>query len=530
MKVLLMHRDHDFDPQRLITRRERDLRSRYSGPPLDLEQVLPRHQATLTQDLGLETVLSAMAGDDNFLYEVAKVALLSSLTDPDAIRYRQAILSDCRANAKIVRDIYQVAVETIGSERKTYWSLYSRSPSSTLHQAVDVLQMFVGALKRLRNIADRDAERFSSEGFGRLFAMLKSELGDDYFVEIARHLEQLRFPDGVLISARLGTGNKGAHYVLRKPHADKRPWPLRLLPPKPQGFSCQLHPRDEGGARSLSALNDQGLNLAANALAQSTDHILSFFQMLRTELAFYLACMNLRRQLLDLDEPVCVPAVRPAGQRTLSCSELYDASLALNMGRKVVGNDVDADGKNLFVITGANSGGKSTFLRSLGLAYLMMQAGMFVPARTFRAEICEGLFTHYKREEDTGMQHGKLDEELGRMSAIVDCVKPNSLVLFNESFASTNEREGSEIASQIVQALLAGNVKIAFVTHLYHFAQGFAAKAPTNTIFLLADRRSDGTRPFKLVESPPLKTSYGQDLYETIFANDELHATVRTHS
>jgi len=71
-----------------------------------------------------------------------------------------------------------------------------------------------------------------------------------------------------------------------------------------------------------------------------------------------------------------------------------------------------------------------------------------------RANLCGGIFTHYKREEDTSMRSGKLDEELSRMSSIVDKMTPTSILLLNESFASTNEREGSEIARQLVQALL----------------------------------------------------------------------------
>jgi DNA mismatch repair ATPase MutS len=60
------------------------------------------------------------------------------------------------------------------------------------------------------------------------------------------------------------------------------------------------------------------------------------------------------------------------------------------------------------------------------------------------------LFTHYKREEDTAMESGKFDEELSRMSTIVDELTPDAMVLFNESFAATNEREGSEIGMSAV--------------------------------------------------------------------------------
>jgi DNA mismatch repair ATPase MutS len=185
-----------------------------------------------------------------------------------------------------------------------------------------------------------------------------------------------------------------------------------------------------------------------------------------------------------------------------------------------VGNDVNADNKDLFIITGANQGGKSVFLRSIGLAQLMMQCGMFVPAESFCANTCGGLFTHYKREEDTAMKSGKLDEELGRMSDIVDHIAPDGMVLFNESFAATNEREGSEIARQIVSALLEKQIKVFFVTHQYEFAQSMVNRNTGGAIFLRAERQADGKRTFRLVEGEPLQTSYGKDLYDNIFGTE----------
>lgn len=487
---------------------------------LDLRQALPWNAEALRQDLGLDILFGAMAQGDGFLSEVAQVAVLSSLTDLTAIRYRQHVVADSLKNTAVIREIYQIAIDAIENEKKNYWSSFGRYPTGTLHRAVEVLQMFVSQLKRLRSIADRHADSFGSEGFSTLFAMLRRELSDEYFSEIQEHLIRLKFRRGTLVSAQLGKGNKGTSHVLRKPHEDQRNWLVRLLADKPEEYTFQLHPRDENGARALSALNDKGVNLVANALAQSTDHILSFFQMLRTELAFYVACLNLYAQLQRLGEPMCFPDPAAPRQRKLSFSDMYDVALALSMERKVVGNDLNTDLKDLVVITGANTGGKSTFLRSIGLAHLMMQAGMFVPAAAFSAEVCDGLITHYKREEDTAMESGKWDEELSRMSEIVSRITPNSVVLFNESFASTNEREGSEIASQIVGALLDRNVRVFFVTHLYHFAHSFFTRRFDRAIFLRAERRPDGTRPFKLIEGEPLQTSYGEDLYTAIFIGD----------
>jgi DNA mismatch repair ATPase MutS len=240
--------------------------------------------------------------------------------------------------------------------------------------------------------------------------------------------------------------------------------------------------------------------------------------MLRTELAFYVGCLNLHGQLAQMGEPISFPLPTASSERRQSFNELYDICLALTMKQKIVGNDVNADNKDLVIVTGANQGGKSTLLRSLGLAQLMVQCGMFVPAESFCSNICDGLFTHYKREEDATMKSGKLDEELSRMSDIVDHITSNPMLLFNESFAATNEREGSEIARQITCALLEKGMKIVFVTHLYEFAHGFVDKRMENAIFLRAERQADGGRTFKLVEGEPLQTSYGEDLYRALWS------------
>jgi DNA mismatch repair ATPase MutS len=503
MKAFLMYRDRDFD----------------------LQQESPWNEQALIQDLELNTLFNAMALDDKFLFEVAKKAVLSGLSNEvDTILYRQSVLKDCLKNPAVVREIYALAVEAITSEKKIYWGIFSRYPTAILDRSIEVLQMFVGMLKKLRALADEHSGEFQSEGLTALFAMLQRELDDDYFARVQDHLRELKFHDGVLISAELGKGNKGTHYTLRKSPNGKQGWVERLLAKKPPAYTFYIADRDENGFRALSELRDRGINLAANALAQSTDHILSFFNMLRTELAFYVGCLNLHEQLTHIGEPMCFPVPTASTERRRAFKELYDVGLALSMKQKIVGNDGNADDKDLVIITGANQGGKSTFLRSIGLSQLMMQCGMFVPAESFRSNVYDGLFTHYKREEDVTMQSGKLDEELSRMSDIVDHLTPNSMVLFQESFAATNEREGSEIASQIVRALLEKRIQVFFVTHLYELAHGFYKRKMANALFLRAERQADGTRTFKLVEGEPLQTSYGEDLYERIFAGIQSHA------
>lgn len=492
----------------------------YQDQDLDLKRELPPNKEALTQDLELNTLFAAMAGGDQFLFDTARTVVLSILTDPEAIVYRQRILADCLEQSSVVRDLYGIAVEAIQGEKKAYWGFLRDSPETILTRSVQVLELFADMLKRLREIADEHAIDFQSDGFRRFFAMLSTELDDHYLETVEGHLKELKFQRGLLMDAKLGTGNKGTDYVLRRPR--EQSWLERISLGNRSGYSFRIADRDDSGFKALSELRGRGINLVANALAQSTDHILSFFSMLRTELAFYVGCLNVHDQLTEKGEPACFPVAEAPGIPALAAHGLYDVCLALSIGTSVVGNDLNADHKRLVIITGANQGGKSTFLRSIGLAQLMMQCGMFVPAQWFRANVCDGVFTHYKREEDAGMKSGKLDEELSRMSDIADQITPNCILLSNESFAATNEREGSEIARQVIRALIEANVKVILVTHLFDLAHGFYLEGMDTMLFLRAERQDGGQRTFKLAEGEPLPTSYGEDSYRRIFGTSSL--------
>ncbi|CAB3853449.1 MutS-related protein [Achromobacter denitrificans] len=496
MKVFLMYPDRDFDMN--------------AAPPLNGRDLM--------DDLELPTLVQAMAGEDEFLSTVARAALLGAVrANKETVEHRQAVLRDALAHADVVRQLYQLSMDALESKKKSYWGIGLHYPLAILHGSMEVIEILIPMLRQLRDTARRVESEFSSEGWKRLFTMLGNELDEDYIEEIQGHLAMLKFRGGIPMSAHLGQGNRGADYVLRTPLRDQRHWLARLFGKKPEMYQYTLPPRDENGARALSELADRGLNLVANALAQSAEHIASFFTLLRAELAFYVCCIDLRDRLSALGEPVCFPKVLGPASRAHGFSELYDVCLALKMGKKVVSNTLDAGESRMVIVTGANQGGKSSFLRSIGLAQLMMQCGMFVGAASFTANLCEGLYTHYKREEDTTMESGKFDEELKRMRAIVDDISPDAMVLFNESFASTNEREGSEVARMIADALLEGNVKIAFVTHQYSLAHHLYARGDPRDLFLRAQRLPDGTRTFKMVPGEPEQTSYGADLYAEIF-------------
>ena len=171
MNVFLLYADRDFDPK----------------------QPLPANEPFLVQDLELKVLLNAMAQGDPFLFNVAYRNLLTSLSSPQEIHYRQEILKDCLNNPEVVRAIYSIPIESIAIQRKRWMGILSQSPGGILSGGVQLLDMFVELLKKLRQLADDNLESFESQGFRRFFAMLQRELDDDYFANVQAHLRELQF-------------------------------------------------------------------------------------------------------------------------------------------------------------------------------------------------------------------------------------------------------------------------------------------------------------------------------------------------
>lgn len=521
MKARLMFDDRDFVfDAGLLDALERP---RYGKKQQAAEP--PVGEQDLIEDLGLESIWQAMAGEDPMVYVSVRTALLAGVDSVEQVRYRQAVLTDARAQAEVVREMYALAVQAITEERKIWHSLFSDRGEALLHRSVGVLEMFLPILRQLRAVTEEHGDRFESKGFTRFFDTLRRELDDEYFDEISQHLKHLRFRDGVLMSARLGEGSQGVDYVLRTPRDENRGrFRFRRVALARPTFSYTVPPRDEAGGQALGRLRDRGLTLVANALGQATDHVRSFFTALRAELGFYVGCLNLLDQLAAKGEPVCLPEPHAPGTCVWSGRALYDPGLALRLPDRLSGNDLDADGRPLVVITGANQGGKSTFLRSLGLAHLMMRAGMFAAAESFAATVPSAVLSHYRRREDATMTSGKFDEELQRMSQLARVIGRGGLLLCNESFSATNEREGSQVADEFLRAMRDIGVRVVFVTHLYELAHLYQERHADTTVFLRAERGQDGQRPYQLRVAEPLPTSFGEDLYRRTFGGDGVAA------
>ena len=254
-----------------------------------------------------------------------------------------------------------------------------------------------------------------------------------------------------------------------------------------------------------------------------------FFEQLMLQTAFYRGAVNLRHHMKRSGIEYCFPTV--CDNKNLSFIELKEFVMCMEQRVNAVGNTCSILNKQLVIITGANQGGKSTFLRSVGIAQVMMQAGLPVAAEDFSSGIFPSLFTHFTRREDSAMNSGRLDEELGRMNSIIENLDDRSLVLLNESFATTTEVDGSIIAYDIIKALNEAGVKILTVTHLLSFAKKMYSESEERTkkgedsgiTFFCAERKSDGQRTFKMIQSVPELTSFGLDLYKQVIGTPKLY-------
>jgi hypothetical protein len=499
VKVHLMAPDADFDP---------------AAPGA----TLPVAVQDMVQDLQLDVLLDAMGGGDPLLRSAARSALLAPLTSPDVVRHRQQVLADCLAHPDVARALYDVAGRALAAERSVWWVSKTR-PEMMLDRAVRVLGLLVGAVDELRALVAAHGDELASPGMRAFVATVRRELDDEYMKELRDRLALLARSDGLLVGAGLADDGEVTHPVPRVPRRAGRLFP-RVVLAKP-AYSFTIPDRDEAGFRALGALRDRALWRVAHAADRAMEHVLGFFRALRGEVAFYLACVELHRRLTGLGMPLCFPEPLPVGADTFVADALYDPCLALRTGAGVVTNGVSADGVRLLVVTGANHGGKTTLLRAVGVAQLLTGAGAFVPAGALRAALVPAVLTHWAREEDSGLRHGKLDEELARMSAVVDELVPGALLLSNESFASTNEAEGSRIALTVVRALVGAGVRVAAVTHLYGLAGELYADGDPPGVFLRAARGEEGRRPYRIEPGAPLSTSFARDLYEREFGPAE---------
>ncbi len=208
-----------------------------------------------------------------------------------------------------------------------------------------------------------------------------------------------------------------------------------------------------------------------------------------------------------------------ASQTRMHAEGFYNLKLAgvIADSREIVVNDLDFDSsRNLYILTGANRGGKTTITQAVGLMYVLAQGGVFVPASAFEFSPVDCIFTHYPADEDKTLDYGRLGEECNRFRELFCQCTQDSLLLLNETFSTTSFEEGFFIATDAVRAILRKGTRCIYNTHMHKLASVIddlnrENDGPTKaaSLVVLSD---GGERSFKVKVAPPQGMSYAHDI------------------
>lgn len=246
------------------------------------------------------------------------------------------------------------------------------------------------------------------------------------------------------------------------------------------------------------------------------------FVELMPEIIFYIRFSELCDKIMEKGMPLCKAQIREKDERMCQANGIYNIKLAIkavndNTEPDIVLNDfIFDDNKRIYILTGPNRGGKTTITQAVGLAFLLAQNGIYVPCQEMIFSPCDNIFTHFPADENDTVDLGRLGEESKRLSEIFSVATKHSLLLLNESLATTNVAEGLYIAKDVVKSMRYLGVRSIFNTHMHELARSI------DTINNYTDGDSfvesmvtgveNGKRSFKVFIAPPQGVSYAKDI------------------
>lgn len=264
-------------------------------------------------------------------------------------------------------------------------------------------------------------------------------------------------------------------------------------------------------ARKLRDTLGQYLNVSVKEIAD-----------LIPELVFYTRWAEYIEKKQKAGWKFCKPQARlnRQGAACMKAAGLYNLKLiATEKPENVVPNDLVFDPeKRVYVLTGANRGGKTTVTQAVGQLFILAQSGIPVPAESFEYDPADRVLTHFPADEDKTLDLGRLGEECRRFRELFVSCTPESLLLLNETFSTTSFEEGYFIAADAVRAILGRGTRTIYNTHMHKLAQDLdtvinTGEAEGKAVSLVAETR-EGKHSFRVVIAPPEGQSFARDIAE----------------
>lgn len=246
------------------------------------------------------------------------------------------------------------------------------------------------------------------------------------------------------------------------------------------------------------------------------------FISLMPEIVFYIRWAELIEKIHSKGLPLCKAEILPVENREIHARDIYNLKLAIkavngeNLNIITNGLDFDDETGRIFILTGPNRGGKTTITQALGIAVLMAQCGIYVPCVRLAFSPCDNIYTHFPADENETVDLGRLGEESKRLSEIFGKASKYSLLLLNESLATTNVTEGVYIATDVIKAMRYLGVRCIFNTHMHELGANVRimndAVNGASKIESMVTGVENGERSFKVYVNPPQGLSYARDI------------------